>query len=1277
MTATSRDVKSIFGSALQIQSPADRAVYLDEACGTDAGLRAEVEELLASFDRAGAFMNRPAAAVAAGVTENYEPVTEGPGTDIGRYRLMEQLGEGGMGLVFVAEQREPVRRKVALKIIKPGMDTREVIARFEAERQALALMDHPNIAKVLDAGATESGRPFFVMELAKGVPITEFCDQQQLTPRARLELFGSVCQAAQQAHSKGVIHRDIKPSNVLVTLQEGIPTVKVIDFGVAKAVGQALSDKTVYTRFAQMVGTPLYMSPEQAAGGPDVDTRSDVYALGVLLYELLTGTTPFDSKRMQKAAFDEIRRILKEEDPPRPSTRLSTLGDALSEVSARRKTEPRKLSALVKGDLDWIVMTALEKDRNRRYESAGAFAADVRRYLEEVPIEARPPSALYRFGKMARRNRVALTTAALVAAALIAGTVVSACLAVMAWRAQGEAQDAEANALTAKGESDENARLANQRKDELTTANQGLRKALYKNDMTLLWGAWLGDDLNRFDELMRWRPGPDETDVRGFEWYYWYHVRHGERRTIPLAGGFRDCQAAALSPDGKRLAAVTLANDGTWELRLWDAATGKLLRTFLKMPVGQMWTNDPVPMVYRQHVRIAFSADGRRVALSKGWFWKDVDPTRKPDPLQRSSDKQDREIYVWDVETGDELCHLKVVEGGCRFDALAFGPGGKLLAFAVPWPTSRDRVGDMQRGGVSSFPEQPVTANVYVWDMDGHKAAWTLSAPGTPRELAFSTDGGRLAVSVSREDEKTPDDANQVQVWDTVTRKTPLVVLHKPEGRQLLGTDKPGPLPNGLAFSPDGKRLAVQWGQKPEDRLALYDIGTGKGALLDMPAYSEQGSRPQPVFSADGRRLTYPDPSRSAVDVYDGVTGVRQYIVRGHPGTPAVAFDTDGSLVTAGRDGLIKQWAEPTPRPAAAGLEASDALADRLKGFDGERHGAAHQPDWRQLSRDFSPLASACTPNGLRLARATLAGEGDKVHLEIRIWDEKGGPRRVPIQADVRPNKVKGLLFSKDGTRLVALSMVQFADLRKDHSDLRIWDVESGKEVFKAENAPLFASLQAVSPDGTRIAWSRPGDMQTLTQVLDVNTGRVLLARSTNREVVNVTTFSWDGSRIAWGTLDSVVVWDVNAARETLTIRNPGDPVQLLAFSPDGSRLAGAVGPIYAPAHVKVWDTADGREVVSLRGILGTVHDLAFSPDGSRLATYGFLSWDARGVGVTLWDPAAGLSLLQIDITVVPVGQLRFQPDGRRLFLVYPQVGNPNAIYEVWDATPTEAGPGP
>jgi eukaryotic-like serine/threonine-protein kinase len=413
MTEQSLSERSIFEAAIEKGSPEERAAYLDQVCGSNEGLRKEVEALLAAHDQLGSV--HPVTTV-----EHPRP-SEAPGTVIGPYKLLQQIGEGGMGTVFMAEQTQPVKRKVALKVIKSGMDSRQVIARFEAERQALAMMDHVNIARVLDAGTTDAGRPYFVMELVHGVPITKYCDDNQLTPRERLELFVPVCNAIQHAHQKGIIHRDIKPSNVMVTLYDGKPVPKVIDFGVAKATEQKLTERTLFTQYGTMVGTLEYMSPEQAEmSALGVDTRSDIYSLGVLLYELLTGSTPLTRKRFKDAAYGEILRIIKEEEPPKPSTRLSDSGEALASISAQRKTEPAKLSKLMRGELDWIVMKTLEKDRNRRYETANAFAADVQRYLNDETVQACPPSAWYRFRKYARRHRVGLATTGVITAMFLA-----------------------------------------------------------------------------------------------------------------------------------------------------------------------------------------------------------------------------------------------------------------------------------------------------------------------------------------------------------------------------------------------------------------------------------------------------------------------------------------------------------------------------------------------------------------------------------------------------------------------------------------------------------------------------------------------------------------------------------------------------------------------------------------------------------------------------------------------------------------------------------------
>ena len=453
--ATQRE-ETIFYAALKVADRAEREVFLQQACAGDAELRAGVDELLAAQGEAERFFTEGRAALNPGVGDSAmagleargpggSGVEEELGTKVGRYKLLQKIGEGGCGVVYMAEQHEPVRRRVALKVIKLGMDTKSVIARFEAERQALALMDHPNIARVLDAGATETGRPYFVMELVRGTKITDYCDQNHLDTRQRLDLFIQICHAIQHAHQKGIIHRDVKPSNILVTLHDGVPVPKVIDFGIAKATSGPLTDKTLFTAYEQFIGTPAYMSPEQAEmSGLDVDTRSDIYSLGVLLYELLTGRPPFDPKKLMQSGLDEMRRTLREREPQRPSTMVTTLqGAELLMTAQRRQAEPPKLISALQGDLDWIVMMALEKDRTRRYQTANGLGMDVQRHLNNEPVLARPPSRLYRFEKLVRRNRVVFAAGAVVAVSLLVALGVCSWLLVRERQARRRAVAAE------------------------------------------------------------------------------------------------------------------------------------------------------------------------------------------------------------------------------------------------------------------------------------------------------------------------------------------------------------------------------------------------------------------------------------------------------------------------------------------------------------------------------------------------------------------------------------------------------------------------------------------------------------------------------------------------------------------------------------------------------------------------------------------------------------------------------------------------------------------
>jgi hypothetical protein len=503
VTVTKQIEKALFDSALELE-PEARAAFLDQACQGNADLRQRLEKLLAVHERANEFFDVNLVHYQTEATDTSgakspalspKPAGEGETTMvIGHYRLAQRLGEGGCGVVYLAEQESPIRRKVALKIIRLGMDTESVIARFETERQVLALMDHPNIAHVLDAGATETGRPFFVMELVQGVKITSFCNDKNLDTRQRLNLFIQICHAVQHAHQKGIIHRDLKPSNILVTMHDGVAVPKVIDFGIAKATEGRLIDNSFHTAVNQFIGTPAYMSPEQADNSMlDVDTRSDIYSLGVLLYELLTGRTPFDSKKLIESGVDEMRRTLREREPQPPSTVLTTMGNTeLSRVAVQHHAEPPRLISSVQGDLDWIVMKALEKDRARRYETANGLAMDVQRYLNNEPVIARPPSNFYKFQKLVRRNKITFLAIGAVAVALLMGLGISTWLYLQERQARQRAVLAEEQQIRLREEADD-LRVQAERRQKLTQATVFLSR----------------DKTNEADQLIADIPAPE------------------------------------------------------------------------------------------------------------------------------------------------------------------------------------------------------------------------------------------------------------------------------------------------------------------------------------------------------------------------------------------------------------------------------------------------------------------------------------------------------------------------------------------------------------------------------------------------------------------------------------------------------------------------------------------------------------------------------------------------------------------------------------------------
>jgi serine/threonine protein kinase len=830
----------LFGLALT-KPASERAAWLDRECGDDSALRGRLEALLEAHEQSHASLtvetqvlnsakDRRIANQSEGESSSTlklefadSPLDEAVGQTLGRYKLLEKLGEGGCGVVYVAEQTEPVRRRVALKVIKLGMDTKAVVARFEAERQALAMMDHPNIARVLDAGATETGRPYFVMELVRGIKITDYCDQNNLATRNRLDLFIKVCQSIQHAHQKGIIHRDIKPSNILVTLYDGVPVPKVIDFGIAKATEGRLTDATVYTQLHQFIGTPAYMSPEQAEmSGLDVDTRSDIYSLGVLLYELLTGRTPFDAKELMSLGLDAMRKAIREKEPVRPSTKVATLqGEELTTTAKRRSAEPPKLIHLLRGDLDWIVMKCLEKDRTRRYETASGLAADLKRHLAHEPVVARPPSRAYRFQKAFRRNRLAFTAAAAVGTALVAGIGISTWQMIRATRAerqQNQLRQVAVNALNGEKEQRAKAETERERADaharKASESQEQSRRLIYASDMNLAQQALKLNNVGKARRLLeRHRPKPGEQDLRGWEWrYLWQMTRSSALVTLtnrPVRGF-----SVSFSADGSRLAVGWF--DG--HIDLWDVTGRRLIRSLTDRE-------------YSHAGRVAFSHRGHLLAA-----------TAAP-----------KTVALYDLDTGRESVFWKAPSQGVWDvrDVSFSAHDSKVVIYAAE---NRTRQGDHPQNEISVVDVATGTVEFRYPALDAednHFGAAQLS-PDNRRLYAARSDYEHYRYSI--------------ECIDLVTRQS----LWQTDLQRDQGL-------TSLVLSPDGSVLASASGYE-DPSIRIWDTSNGK-LLFRLDGHTSWVGKL--AFSEDGKRLISAAADQS-IRIWDTSNWTELRVLRGH-----------------------------------------------------------------------------------------------------------------------------------------------------------------------------------------------------------------------------------------------------------------------------------------------------------------------------------------------------------------------------------------------------------
>ena len=1144
---------SIFEQAL-VQSTDTRAAFLQTACGDDSALRRRIEALLAGADNAGEFLAQPLNARVPLLAE------EKPGDTIGRYTLLEKLGAGGCGVVWRAEQREPVRRDVALKVIKLGMDTREVVARFEAERQALALMDHPGIARVFDGGATESGRPFFVMELVRGIPITKFCDEHALGLRERIELFIAVCEAVQHAHQKGIIHRDLKPSNILVVGSESeseserarairpsaslspslsLATPKVIDFGIAKATQGRLTDATLHTAVHQFIGTPAYMSPEQAelGGGADIDTRSDIYSLGVLLYELLTGETPFERGTLEHASVEEIRERIRTAEPLRPSARVRTrcragspdpavvsgAGSAGSGDPALQHA-PASHAAELRGDLDWIVMRCLEKDRARRYESAAALALDLQRHLRHEPVTARPPSASYTLQKFIRRHRLAVTAATLIAGALALGVTVSTWQAIRATRAEREQSRLRKTAEQAQAAESLLRQLAETQ--ELATRRRG-----YAADMNLAQQALAGGNMGRATALLdRQRPNPGEPDLRGWEWrFLWQQCRGEQTSVVGQLPGFRSdialLNGLAASADGGWLISVGDARASLWNLR-----SGQRRELF----PGE--TVNAAAMAPRS----ALVA----VAINQG--------TGRPS------------LRLWDI-AAEQVVREWPIDGHC--EDVYFSEDEQTLVTAIN----------------DTRPEQTVVSfkNGSPWRFD----TWRVA------------DGQRLASCSGVAEADWPySTVSRDLRWAAIrSRRTRVHVIELASGREQWSAIVAQEAIDRLAFSPDGKILATAEGPiDPGIRLWNVETGAPLGelsghrslvkALLFLPGHrlaSAGDDQVIRVWDTDAHRLLRTLRGNRSAVVSLALLPDNRTLVSGTAKGRILSWDLDApprSSSPMSVPGLVWNW-----RFTA---DSKSLIAVTPGGEVVRRHG----PAWRDQETllNLGPIDRVLNYAGLMAREAPLL----VVHRparEVEIWDwEKRARVRVWPEPDTALS-VAG--FLDRGTHVLVGYEGPNAALR----GLREYDLATGDTVrsWPMADADFTALKHELTADGR---WWLTRSNDKSISLIDLASGQQ--RREKLPRPVKFGGLSPDGRLYAAMFVRDVGVWETSAFRQVTQLGDFPYGVTCVQFSPDGRRfLAGTTGA----EAVQLFATDGWEHVLTLLAPVSNFYWTEFSPDGNWL----------------------------------------------------------------------------